>query len=131
MMSLTFGLFTQVSDSGARGPLVFQGTEERVRIRHGKRAIRFEPLKLYCIFSQYLLLINTNHKGVTSTSLSFLAIFAHELDTVMTLTLRLAGVIITLFNSVKCFEHSICNFKCTNLKRESQFADLRFKCVHA
>ena len=45
MMSLTFGLFTQVSGSGPLGPLVFLQFEIAVV----NKTLVFEPLKFYCI----------------------------------------------------------------------------------
>ena len=48
MMSLTFGLFTQVSGSGPLGPLVFKGFMNEFEIPVVNEPSVFEPLKFYC-----------------------------------------------------------------------------------
>ena len=42
MMSLTFGLFTQVSDSGPQGPLVFLGTD--LNVKNHENSVTITPL---------------------------------------------------------------------------------------
>ena len=48
---LTFGLYTQVSDSGPLGPLVFLGTQERVRNSHCIIAISVRAIKVLLYIS--------------------------------------------------------------------------------
>ena len=50
MMSLTFGLFTQVSGSGPLGPLVLVAQSMLVFIKNNSMIVHFTSMSLKCFY---------------------------------------------------------------------------------